>query len=380
MRLTTTLFILALLFGCSATKNIGHTAKNPAIKSLKFLDEYIIPNNFHFRHTWVGGLSGIDYDAERDQYYLICDERSATSPSRYYTVSIKITGNKIDTVAFLRVDSLNQPNGQLYPSLKSSPQQAADPESIRYHKRTGTWFWSSEGARAKRNGTVVCRSPWVYQIDAKGRVLDSLTMPNSIKSYPRDYGIRTNEALEGLALSPDGKTLWASMEGPTYQDGMPATTKNGALLRFTQFSLATGNAVAQYAYPVDAVAQLPVPKAAFGINGVPELLAIGEKQFLVLERSFSTGIKDCTIKIYLADFAKADNVLEVSSLKSDESISVASKKLLLNLENLGIAIDNIEGITFGPKLPNGHASLLLVSDNNFADHEKTQILLFEVRP
>jgi hypothetical protein len=48
------------------------------------------------------------------------------------------------------------------------------------------------------------------------------------------------------------------------------------------------------------------------------------------------------------------------------------------MDDLGIFIDNIEGVTFGPKLANGKQSLLFVSDNNFSDQQKTQVLLFEV--
>jgi len=43
-------------------------------------------------------------------------------------------------------------------------------------------------------------------------------------------------------------------------------------------------------------------------------------------------------------------------------------------------IDNIEGMSFGPDLPNGHRSLVLVSDNNFNPDQITQFLVFEVLP
>lgn len=56
----------------------------------------------------------------------------------------------------------------------------------------------------------------------------------------------------------------------------------------------------------------------------------------------------------------------------------ANKKLLINMDDLGIYIDNIEGVTFGPDLPNGHKTLIFVSDNNFSKEQKTQFLLFEV--
>jgi hypothetical protein len=48
------------------------------------------------------------------------------------------------------------------------------------------------------------------------------------------------------------------------------------------------------------------------------------------------------------------------------------------MDYLGIYTDNIEGVTFGPKLPNGHKTLIFITDNNFNEVEKTQLFLFEV--
>ena len=52
------------------------------------------------------------------------------------------------------------------------------------------------------------------------------------------------------------------------------------------------------------------------------------------------------------------------------------KRLLLDLGELGIPLDNVEGLTFGPPLRDGRRSLVLVSDNNFAATQFTQFLLF----
>jgi len=99
---------------------------------------------------------------------------------------------------------------------------------------------------------------------------------------------------------------------------------------------------------------------------------------LVIERSYSTGRLQCSIKVYLADISNADNINNVTSLKHHPSINFVSKKLLLNMDSLGIYIDNIEGVTFGPRLSNGKRSLIFISDNNFNFFEKTQLLLFEI--
>jgi hypothetical protein len=96
-----------------------------------------------------------------------------------------------------------------------------------------------------------------------------------------------------------------------------------------------------------------------------------------VERSYSVGKQACTIKVYLCDFTNATNVKDVASLQNHE-FTLTSKTLILNMDDLGIFIDNIEGVTFGPKLANGKQSLFFVSDNNFSDKQKTQVLLFEV--
>ena len=67
--------------------------------------------------------------------------------------------------------------------------------------------------------------------------------------------------------------------------------------------------------------------------------------------------------------------LFVTELRKD---GTTSKTLLLNLDVLGIPLDNVEGMAFGPRLRGGKRSLLFVSDNNFAATQFTQFLLFAV--
>jgi hypothetical protein len=80
----------------------------------------------------------------------------------------------------------------------------------------------------------------------------------------------------------------------------------------------------------------------------------------------------------MADMKSGSDVKDIDALTDNTSVKPVSKQLLLNMDDLGIYIDNIEGITWGPTLPNGNRTLLLVSDNNFQSFQKTQILLFEV--
>jgi hypothetical protein len=53
-----------------------------------------------------------------------------------------------------------------------------------------------------------------------------------------------------------------------------------------------------------------------------------------------------------------------------------TKTLLVDLTDTVHPLDNIEGITLGPRLPDGHQSLVLVSDDNFSPRQITQFVAF----
>jgi hypothetical protein len=99
-----------------------------------------------------------------------------------------------------------------------------------------------------------------------------------------------------------------------------------------------------------------------------------------MERAFVSGKGSNLIRIYSADLSHADDISAIASLDPAPTVKPISKKLLLNMEDLGRYIDNVEGLTFGPVLSNGHQSLIFVADNNFDTKEKTQFFLFEVLP
>jgi hypothetical protein len=126
-----------------------------------------------------------------------------------------------------------------------------------------------------------------------------------------------------------------------------------------------------------------VPPTAFSVNGLVELLPFNNEFMLSMERSFSVGAPGTgnTIKLYWVAFPGADDVNGIDSLAGMiGSVRPAEKTLLLDLGTLGIPLDNVEGITFGPDLPDGRRSVILVSDNNFAATQFTQFLLFAVSP
>ncbi|MBX7125297.1 MAG: esterase-like activity of phytase family protein [Cyclobacteriaceae bacterium] len=351
------------------------------VSGLRFIDDYVIPYKFSYAGTTVGGLSGIDYDPVSQRYYVISDDRSARNPVRFYTVNIHFTAEKIDTVKFEGVQFLLQADGTPFPELESRKRVTPDPESIRFHTPSGSLYWSSEGDRNLDVTPPLTIQPAIFVHARDGKYTSSLQLPENLKITTTENGPRQNGVLEGLGFTPDFKTLWAALEEPRYEDGPRADLSPGAnWIRLYAFDVTSQKCVRQYAYGLDPVAHPSLIPGTFKVNGVSEILVLDEQRLLVMERSFSTGRLACTVRIFLVDLREAEDVSANPSLAQKPPVRPAVKKLLLNTDDLGIYIDNVEGITFGPNLPNGHRSLVLVTDDNFLVHEKTQVLLFEVIP
>lgn len=364
-----------LLVSCTSQKTVTVSEHS----QLKFLGEYDVSFNQSFQGTTIGGLSGIDYDSKHNIYYVICDDRSAINPARFYTAKIFLNDKKIDSVQFVSVKNLLQPNGNIYPDSKQDPFHTPDPEAMRYNAKTGQLVWSSEGERIVKNNYLILEDPSVNIISTDGKYNDSFVLPSNLHMQQTQNGPRQNGVFEGLSFAENFKTLFVSIEEPLFEDGPRAGLKDSsAWIRILKYNAKTKKPEAQFAYQIDPVAYPANPPGAFKINGVPDILAINDHQLLVIERSFSTGRNPSTIKVYLAELNGATNVLNTKSLVTGEFTAV-SKKLLLNMDELGIYIDNIEGVTFGPKLSSGRQSLIFVSDNNFSKEQTTQFLLFEVQ-
>lgn len=368
---------------CVVSTSDAQHAANPGagIAAMRFIGSYEVPHNLSFRGTTVGGLSGIDYDKEKQLYYLICDDRSAINPARFYTAKIRFSEQKIDTVYFTDVTTLKQQNGKPYPASKTDPAHTPDPEALRYDPRSGYMLWTSEGERIVKKGDTVLENPAITRILPNGKYIDTLRLPANLRMQAAEKGPRQNGVLEGLSFADNYKTLYVNVEEPLYEDGPRADLKeNGAYIRIYRFAVSSRKNTAQYAYKLEPVAYPAITETAFKINGVPDILDAGDQQLIVLERSFSTGRMPCTVRIFLANLKGAENISNNRSLKIKPAIKPVKKKLLLNMDSLGIYVDNVEGITFGPTLPNGHKTLVLVTDNNFLALEKTQFFVFECIP
>ncbi|RFS23502.1 esterase-like activity of phytase family protein [Chitinophaga silvatica] len=375
------LCVLAIVLASSCRTTRLQTNNNESIGSLKLIGQYNVPYNLSFDNTTVGGLSGIDYDPQTQNYYLICDDRSAINPARFYTARLYFTDKSFDSVAFTKVTYLLNPQGQTYPDSKTAPSLAPDPEAMRFNPKKNCLVWSSEGERIVTDKDTILNNPAVYEISLTGKYLDSFALPSQFVMKATENGPRRNGVFEGIGFSDNFKHMFVSLEEPRYEDGPRSDVTDGpAYTRIIKYNVDTRQPIAQYAYKLEPIAYKAIPEDAFKVNGISDILALSDTRILTIERSFSTGIRDCTIKLFITDLKGATDIKNINSLKQTPGFKPASKKLLFNFASLNRYIDNIEGVTFGPILPNGHQSLIFVADNNFSDKEESQFFLFEVVP
>jgi hypothetical protein len=345
--------------------NASDGAKPPG---LQFLGEAIVPTGMSFAGTTVGGLSSITYDAANGVFYSLSDDQSQFNPARFYTLRVDLSDGRLDDgdVHFLGVTTLRAPDGQPYAPL------SLDPEGLTLTK-SGELVVTSEGIAVRGI------PPWVRRYALDGTFLGDLQVPDAFQPTSAARGVRQNLAFEAAAVAPDGRHLFVGMEGALRQDGPAATPTGASPSRILRYNLAAGRLDRQFVYFTDPIAETPVPASAFAVNGLVELLPFNDEFMLSMERSFSVGVPGTgnTIKLYSVAFPEADDVNGVDSLAGVlGTLRAVQKTLLLDLRTLGIPLDNVEGMTIGPDLPDGRRSLVLVSDNNFAATQFTQFLLF----
>jgi len=372
--------IIAVFFSaCSISRNIK--GRERTVSSVNFLDEYVLPLNQTFQNTFVGGLSGIDYDAGNNQYYLISDDPSQFSPARFYAAQIDIKENKIDTIRLTKVTFIQQEDGIQYPKYQQGKNSKADGESIRYNPVKNNLIWSNEGERLFRKTDTTIVQPALTFISTSGKFLDTVALPSGFHITKQNYGVRKNAFFEGLTYADNFKTLYASLEEPLYQDGEQSHFGfDQALTRITKFNVQAKKSIAQYAYQLDALPIKPTAESDWNLNGISEILAINNHTLLIMERAWAKGRDDHSfVRLYLVDLKGAENVIDNLSFIESKPKPL-HKKLLFDFDALNMHIDNIEGVTFGPKLANGNESLIFCVDNNFGKTQIQQFFLFEVIP
>jgi hypothetical protein len=350
--------------------------------SLEFLGEYQLPK-MKFKETTVGGLSALTYDRQRNKFYALSDDRSQLAPARFYTLGLYFQNTDPEKIAIEKVEIedvtfIQDDQGQPY------PKGSLDPEGIALSPRE-TVFISSEGVPSQGI------TPFIREFDLQtGKQKQDLSIP---EHYFRDEasqdgeplgGMQDNLGFESLTLEPislasasgDPFRLFTATESALFQDKLPADSEEQTRIRMMQYligNIARPMVVSEHLYLLD-----PTPTGAID-NGLTEVVTVDTGgHFLSLERTY--GMLGSNAKIFQVATGAATDTSTIASLKGNISrVEPVRKKLLLNLGDLGIYIDNLEGMALGPRLPDGSQSLIVVSDDNFSEKQITQFLVFRLK-
>jgi hypothetical protein len=252
-------------------------------------------------------------------------------------------------------------------------QSSGDPNDARF---------DTEGLRVSNDGLSVFVSdeygPYVYQFDRRtGLRLRTFPLPSSffVKTLApvgsteiaeNTSGRTANKGMEGLAITPDGRTLVGIMQNALIQD----TAEGGnaaSLLRMVTIDIASGRVMHQYAYLLTSG------------SGVSEITALNNHEFLVDERDGhgrANGDKAKVKQLFKIDL---DGAVDVSKMDGTEAASNAVTKTLFvdlvkSLTAAGMTAGDIpakiEGVTFGPDVKVGDATLhtlWIANDNDFLE-------------
>ena len=378
------LILLISITACTVPQRVNANERIFLDLSLEFLDLYELPKTT-FENTSVGGLSAITYDRNQDRLYVISDDRSNRAAARFYTVKMDFKPKAdngevaIDNINIEGVTFLKDEQGNTYKS------GTIDSEGIALSPR-GTVFISSEGDTTKNI------KPFIGEFDLKtGQKKLNVPIPKRYlweeekqnpNQNPNPQGIQENLAFESLTiptsglLADDPFRLFTATESALAQDReseVKAETKDK--IRFLHYVINPFGSpvlVAEHLYLLEPASVETIS------NGLTELLALDTNgYFLSLERTF--GFTGAGAKIFQTIIGNATDTSNITSLKGELTQVIPLKKqLLFDLQDLEIYIDNIEGMTLGPRLPDGSQSLILVSDDNFNKEQVTQFWLFRL--
>jgi hypothetical protein len=318
----------------------------------------------------VGGLSGIDRDMRTGDWYLISDDRSEHGPARIWRAAIDYDVDRAPTARLIEPIPLQTKTGGFFPA-PGTGAEASDGEAIRVDPNGQGLVWSSEGDKKDGFG------PAVRLAGRNGLWLRDVPLPPMFRYDPAERsGPRPNLSIEGLSF--DGRRLWVGLEAPLFQDGPLASSASGVDVRLSRIDPESGRLERQYAYPVEPIG--PVPTGRLADNGVSEILVIDKRHLLVVERS---GIQQPDgdfryhARLWCGAIGGASDVRTWPSLR-DRPYRAMHKRLVFDFSKAPDRIDSVEGMSWGKALANGHASLVLVTDNDFSPQRENQVIVLDI--
>lgn len=312
-----------------------------------------------------GGLSGMFWDGHK--IVAISDDRGKFGLPRFYEFDLKITSGQVESKVIKVRHFQNTPKDWIL-----------DPEGVA-QLPGGQFLVSSEGDLNRKPRSL----PQVFLTSSLGEYQSAVILPDKFlpeRAGLQKKGIENNRGFEGLTVGKDGQDLFILNEYPIISD--QGDDDQNYWLRLVTFKKTKAGFKVSAEYPYQVMRKA---NSEFGVEvfrGVSEILEAGVDRLLVLERGARLSKSGISYSggLYLTTLAGAMDVSKRPSL-ADGLIPAMKKELLVDFEELfkNKKIENFEALTWGPVLPDGRKTLLVLSDNNFSAKEKSTLLVFAVK-
>jgi hypothetical protein len=332
--------------------------------SLNFLEKYELSKFILFNDQPGGTFSSLTYKIPG--YGNPTDEGI-----RFY--GLTDASAKIQTIKFdlnpsgsMNLQDISLENSTILKNQQNQPLSDSQlyPDSIAFSPRNSVFISTKTLEKSELPPSIAEYDLTTGQL--KNTVpLSSFYLPQ-FKDSDQIRGIEPQFGFKALTISPDGFSpdgrdpfrLFTVTEKPLIQDRDPEDETKLRLLHYVIADRASF-LVSETLYLLDKTSQKLVNIVA-GQSGI----------FLSLEQSGDSG------KIYQLFTGDATDTSRIASLKGDLSkIQPVRKKLLLDLQDLGITVPNLTGMTLGSRLPDGSQSLVILNHQN----DGTEFLLFSLR-
>ena len=344
-------------------------------------------------HDLAGGFgSAIAYTGRKNLFVATPDRGPADGTTRYvdrfYTIAIdlkRIDAGRYQITPRIVATKLMRAGAKSYfTGFNEAFDETGSPQSARLEP---------EGVRVSRCGNTAFVSdeygPYLYEFDLdNGRRLRSLNLPNKFlidfpSFVPSDelafnaFGRQANRGMEGLAISPNGSKLYGIMQSPLIQDGGLDLnlSRVGTNNRIVEIDVDTGD-VREFLYRMDDRG-----------NGLSEIVALNDQEFLVLERDGRAGAAARFKKIFKIDIAGATDIRAVKQLPVSTipaGIVPVAKSLFIDMLDPAYGLagatfpEKLEGLTFGPDLDDGRHLFIVTNDNDFIQSQPSRFFAFAI--